>query len=197
VSVEPPPDRPLDLGKELRNLLGGWSRSPPSLGSAGAAVTVLLREGHDDIEALLLERTVRADDLASGQVSLPGGRVDPGDASLAETALRELREEVGVGATEIVGAPRYVLTQSAPIFGLDVAVFTALMGPSSHGPRVHSQEEVAHVFWLPRAVLADPQRVLRDTSVGPREVDAIIYEGHVIWGFTLRVLRRFFHRTSP
>ncbi|MCI4350124.1 MAG: NUDIX domain-containing protein [Thermoplasmata archaeon] len=148
------------------------------------------------MEALLLERTVRADDLASGQVSLPGGRVDPADVTLAETALRELREEVGVGAGDVDGSLQYALTQAAPLFGLDVAVFGGRLGPSSNAPRAHSREEVAHIFWLPRGALDDPKRVLRDTSVGPREVDALIYEGHVVWGFTLRVLRRYFHRSS-
>ncbi|MCI4318656.1 MAG: CoA pyrophosphatase [Thermoplasmata archaeon] len=192
MSAGPSPVRASALDAELRRLLGRWTSAAPPVRSAGAAVTVVLREGRTELEMLLLERTVRADDLASGQVSLPGGRVDRADATLTDTALRELREEVGLGAADLADPPTYVLTQSAPVFGLDVAVFAAPLGPRSSGPRVESRQEVAHVFWLPRSAFSQPKRVIRQTMVGPREVDALVFDSHVIWGFTLRVLNRFF-----
>ena len=197
MNARPPQDRTAELDNELRRLLGRWTNAAPPVRSAGAAVTVVLREGRSDLEVLLLERTVRADDPASGQVSLPGGRVDSTDITLADTALRELHEEVGLGAEDLAGPPTYVLIQPAPVFGLEVAVFAAPLGPRSAGPRVESQQEVAHVFWMPRAAIAQPKRVVRETSVGPREVDALVVDSHVVWGFTLRVLNRFFRDDSP
>jgi 8-oxo-dGTP pyrophosphatase MutT (NUDIX family) len=197
VNAGPPRDRTTELDDELHRLLGRWTNAAPPVRSAGAAVTVVLREGRSDLEILLLERTVRADDPASGQVSLPGGRVDATDETLAATALRELHEEVGLGAEDLAGPPTYVLTQPAPVFGLEVAVFAAPLGPRSAGPRVESRQEVAHVFWMPRAAIAQPKRVVRETTVGPREVDALVVDSHVVWGFTLRVLNRFFQDESP
>lgn len=186
------PDTAVDRDRALDRLLDRWVVEAPTVSRAGAAVTLLLREGRDDIETLLIERAVRAGDLASGQVGLPGGRVEARDPTLAATALRELDEEVGLVRDDLEGGPRFLFTQPAPIFGLDVAVFAAPLRQTGHPPTARSPHEVAHVFWLPASTLHDPQRVLRETPAGPREVDALLHDGHVIWGFTLRVLQRFF-----
>ena len=53
---------------------------------------VVVRDGR----VLLMRRAERADDSWSGQWSLPGGRREPGDLDLVETALRELEEECGI-----------------------------------------------------------------------------------------------------
>jgi 8-oxo-dGTP pyrophosphatase MutT (NUDIX family) len=63
----------------------------PAGASLEAAVMVLLH-GSD---LLLMRRQVFEGDKWSGHISLPGGRLDPGDASLLHTALRETREELG------------------------------------------------------------------------------------------------------
>jgi 8-oxo-dGTP pyrophosphatase MutT (NUDIX family) len=151
----------------------------------------------DDVETLLIERTERTHDPASGQVSLPGGRVDPGDSNLVSTALREATEEVGLGAADLHGPPRYVGTETAHAFGLKVGVFAGALAPTARAPDARSPEEVAEIFWLPRSNLEEPQRVDRPTRDGLREVEATVYEGHVIWGFTRRLLREFFAVTPP
>jgi 8-oxo-dGTP pyrophosphatase MutT (NUDIX family) len=174
-----------------RGWVDRWAATDLPKGSAGAAVTVVLRSGSQDVEGLLIERTVREDDLASGHVALPGGHVDPDDLSLRATALRELSEEVGLGAADLDPSVRCVGVQRASLFGLDVAVFTGVLA-SRPGPRVASPEEVAHIFWLPRPALTEPTPVERSTRYGPRTVPAVVYQGHVLWGFTLRVLREYF-----
>src|SRR3989442_10873051 len=55
------------------------------------------------LEALFIRRAQRADDPWSGQVALPGGRRDAGDADLFATAVRETREETGI---DLAGAER-------------------------------------------------------------------------------------------
>jgi 8-oxo-dGTP pyrophosphatase MutT (NUDIX family) len=161
-------------------------------GAAGAAILILLRDGPTDVESLMIERTVRPDDLASGHVALPGGRVDPDDSDLRATALRELGEEVGLGHGDLSSPVRFVGIDRASVFRLDVGVFAAELGAHAGEPRAYSPREVAHVFWLPMGALAETRRVLRDTHAGPREVPATVYRGHVLWGFTRRVLRHFF-----
>ena len=80
-----------------------------------AAVVLALRGEALDAEALFIVRATDERDPWSGHVALPGGREEPGDADLLETALRELREEtgleVGVGplleVVELIGHRRH------------------------------------------------------------------------------------------
>ncbi|HYN43940.1 MAG TPA: NUDIX domain-containing protein, partial [Thermoanaerobaculia bacterium] len=56
-----------------------------------AAVAVILRDGDGGVELLFIRRAEHPRDPWSGQMGLPGGRVDPGDASPLAAALRETR----------------------------------------------------------------------------------------------------------
>lgn len=153
---------------------------------------IVLRDGRQGVEILLIERTARSGDPASGQVAFPGGHVGESDGSLSSTALRELQEEVGLSLSDLSGPPRFVGVVTAPRFRLDVGVFAAALGEVARPPSPRSPEEVAHVFWLPRAALGTTRRVNRDTGLGEVPVPATVFEGHVLWGFTRRVLRDFF-----
>jgi 8-oxo-dGTP pyrophosphatase MutT (NUDIX family) len=178
--------------ESIAELLGRFPESAPPTPTAGAAVTIVLRDGASEVETLLIERTERPTDPASGQVAFPGGRVEESDGTLAATALRELQEEVGLTPMDLIGPVHYVRTEHATHFGIDVGVFAAALGAESHPPTPLSVEEVAHVFWLPRSSLGLRHRVHRETSRGLVEVPATVYEGHVLWGFTRRVIREFF-----
>jgi 8-oxo-dGTP pyrophosphatase MutT (NUDIX family) len=175
-------------------LLKHQSKESPLSSSAGAAVFIFLRPtpAGDEVEALLIQRTERSHDPASGQVSLPGGRVDPGDELLRDTALRESEEEVGLGAVDLLGPPRYIGTETAHAFGLRVGVFAGALSPKARAAGPRSVDEVLEVFWLPRPALADPRRIERPTRDGRREVEATVIDDHVVWGFTRRILREFF-----
>lgn len=181
-----------DAPRALPDLLHRYPAETPPVSTAGAAVTIVLREGRQAIETLLIERTERATDPASGQVALPGGHVDDGDGSLLATALRELEEEVGLTRADLRDGPRFVGASEASRFRLVVGVFAAALGPDGRAPSVRSANEVAHVFWLPRSALATTARVHRETVQGYTEVNATVFEGHVLWGFTRRVIRDFF-----
>ena len=181
---------------EIRSLLDRLDTRSPPHGEAGAAVTIILRDGRSDVEVLLIERAIREGDPASGQIGLPGGRVDEGEGELAATALRECEEEVGLGPGDLVGVPRFVGFETATAVGLRVGVFAAALGPTDHGPTARDAREVAHVFWMPRGALRESRSVLRDTIVGSRQVDATVFDGHVLWGFTRRVLLDFFGITE-
>jgi 8-oxo-dGTP pyrophosphatase MutT (NUDIX family) len=183
---------PRGAGDSIRELLDRYPVERPPTVSAGAAVTIVLRPGSVEPELLLIERTSDPDDPASGQVALPGGHTSERDGNLADTALRELEEEVGLTRADLAGEPRFVATLHARRFGLDVAVFAAELGPDPHVPSPRSVKEVAHVFWLPRSALDVTRRVERDTPAGPLPVSATVYEGHILWGFTRRVVRQFF-----
>ena len=185
-------DRPEGPRGSVRGVIGRFEEGAPPASAAGAAVTMVLRDGRTDVEVLLIERTENPTDTASGQVALPGGRVDVADATLAETALRELAEEVGLLSSDLVAPLRFVRIELAARFGLRVAIFAAELGPAGRGPTVASPREVAHIFWLPASALATTRRVPMETGRGRVEVPATVVDGHVVWGFTRRILRDFF-----
>jgi 8-oxo-dGTP pyrophosphatase MutT (NUDIX family) len=155
-------------------------------------VTLILRDGANEAEVLLIERSQSPTDPASGQVALPGGRVDAGDGNLRATAVRELEEEVGLGESDLTGPVRFVRIQPAPRFGLRVGVFVGELATSAQSPRVHDPREVAHVFWLPKSRLDPPQPYRHAGEHTASLHPASYFEGHIVWGFTRRVLREFF-----
>jgi 8-oxo-dGTP diphosphatase len=185
------PDGPASAVALVR-LLDQGSRTHPPVSEADAAVTLVLRAGAGDVELLLIERAQNPRDPASGQVALPGGQVAAGDRTLGETALRELEEEVGLTEDDLQGPLRFVRTDMARRFGLRVAIFAAEHAPHGRGPSVRSPEEVASVFWLPRFEAARTEKADVPTDNGSTRVDASLYQGHILWGFTRRIVREFF-----
>ncbi len=172
----------------IDSVLAPYRPLRPPTSDAGASVFAVLRDGHEDVEVLLIERAIREDDPASGQVGLPGGHVDPVDADLEAAALRELDEEVGLGRSDLVEPVRYVGTFEARRFGLRVGVFAAPLTPISPRRPKAEPREVAGIFWLPLGRLSETVPTVREGSSGPIEVPAVVHEGHALWGFTLRVL---------
>src|SRR5574341_145553 len=65
-----------------------------------AAVAVVLRDGNPAIEILFIRRAEHPDDPWSGQMAFPGGRAEPGETDLLETAIRETAEEIGIDLRE-------------------------------------------------------------------------------------------------
>ncbi|HKK42630.1 MAG TPA: CoA pyrophosphatase, partial [Bacteroidales bacterium] len=65
-----------------------------------AAVMILLYRNRGDICTLFMQRPVYGG-VHSGQISFPGGKEEPGDSDLIQTALRETHEETGADITSI------------------------------------------------------------------------------------------------
>ncbi|MHB1434759.1 MAG: NUDIX hydrolase [Thermoplasmata archaeon] len=182
----------MTAGASLEPWLAPWSLLTPPRDRAGAAVLIILREGPDGPQVLLIERAMRPGRSGSGQVGFPGGHVEPGDDTLRTTALRECEEEVGLSAAHFQELPRYVGTRYASAFGLQVAIFVAPLAPYAPAPTARDPREVAATFWLPRLALEVTRMEPRETLFGPYPMPSAVHEGHVVWGFTRRVLREFF-----
>ncbi len=123
----------------------------------------------------------------SGQVSFPGGRIDPSDASAEYAALREAHEEVGLDPAhaEILGRLPDVVTGT----GYRITPVLALLSPGF--AITPSPDEVAAVFQLPLAVLLDPLAPVKrrtEFSGRTREYWVWPHPEHEIWGATAGIL---------
>lgn len=151
-----------------------------------AAVLLALRETDRGPEMLFTRRTEGLSQHP-GQVSFPGGRVDPGDRSAAAAAIREAHEEIALppSAVEALG----YLDCLETISGYCVTpVVARIVGQPALEPQ---PDEVAELFSVPFDYLLDNANYrLRqiDTPVGPRKISEIHHGGHVIWGATALIL---------
>jgi 8-oxo-dGTP pyrophosphatase MutT (NUDIX family) len=157
-------------------------------GERRAAVAVLLHDEPSGLRVLLMKRAEREGDPWSGHISLPGGGYQASDPDLLATAIRETHEELGI---ELTGTR--LLGQLAPLHprtsgpkGIEVTPFvfstTAAVEPVC-GP------EALSAFWLPLEVAASGALDGTFTYPGTEMVfPSWTYEGHVIWGLTMRIL---------
>jgi 8-oxo-dGTP pyrophosphatase MutT (NUDIX family) len=162
-----------------------------SQGRIEAAVALILVEGEDDLEILLIKRTERDDDPWSGQIALPGGRIEKQDRSLLETATRETMEETAVELTrgQMLGELDDLSTSTPLLPPMLVRPFVFSL--ESKQPVIHS-EEVAEHFWISLPVLLD-SRVTEDIEVQGYSltVDGFRFGEHLLWGMTDRILTGF------
>ncbi|MEF9978188.1 MAG: CoA pyrophosphatase [Thermomonas sp.] len=183
----PPADAPWNL-EELDGLL-----TPGEPQAAAVLVGVIPRP---DGASVLLTRRNEALRNHGGQVSFPGGRVEPGDASPLHAALREAAEEVGLEAAQAQALgyldPLLTITgfRVQPALVLVQPDFVARPDPS----------EVADVFEVPLDLLMDPDQLERITlhfGGRPRHVFQYRYQPQRIWGVTASILFNLRERLAP
>ena len=144
----------------------------------------------DELCFVLTRRTESVADH-KGQVSLPGGAVDPDDPSIAHTALREACEEVGVcsDTMRILGSltPIYI-----PPSDFCVQPYVAYL---SQPPQFLPQpEEVAEILEVPLPFLLDEKNIVVEEWFLDDEVKQVPFfnvYGHKVWGATAVVLSEF------
>jgi len=175
----------------LDSILARLATRPPRAfprlpGLAPAAVLLPLVARGSGGPAVVLIR--RSNDVPThrGQVALPGGRVDPGDADLEATARRETCEELGVPVDAVRVLAR--LDDMPTITGYLVTPFVGTIDPGCT-PRPDARE-VAAVFDLPLDILRGPDFKLRPPWSWIRPPD-VQYAGHRIWGATALILAGF------
>jgi len=153
------------------------------------AVLVLLYPGGVDGE-LYLALTRRTDTVGShrGQISFPGGSIDPDDISTAHAALREACEEIGVCETDL-----RLLGDLTPLYipPSDFRIYPHVAYAPCR-PEFHPQpDEVAELLEAPLShFLSDAHTGLETWLIQgePRQVPFYLVGGHKVWGATAMVL---------
>jgi len=151
-----------------------------------AAVLVPLVHRAQGLTLLLTQRSADLPDHP-GQIAFPGGRVEPGDANRAATALREATEETGLPADRVSVLGE--LASYETVTGYRVTPVVGWVEP----PFVITPDpvEVADVFEVPLAFILDPahqQRHFRMQGALRRDFWAIPYQDRYIWGATAAML---------
>ena len=159
-------------------------------GDRPAAVLVLVAPHADGSAVVILTERATYEGMHSGEVSFPGGKVEPEDGSLEATALREAAEEVGLDS---VAAEIELLGRLDPLripvssFSITPVVAIARRPPVLLG----SAAEVARIIlapldaFLPEAPVEIVERHVRDW---PLRYGGYRIDGLHVWGATARIL---------
>lgn len=157
-----------------------------------AAVAIILREGVDATEMLMIRRAVREGDPWSGHMGFPGGRRDPGDASNLQCALRETAEELGVDLVQC-GTQLGELTDVNTGWRADrpEMLVTPFVFQVTDVPAMSPNHEVAEVVWVPLDFLMqqDKRESMEWEWKGKKmETDSYLYASYRIWGLSLMMI---------
>lgn len=185
--------------EELRHAI---SNTPPSMheddrstsGRMEAAVALIVRP-RPELDVLLIKRAVHERDPWSGQMALPGGRWEPSDPGLQQTAARETREETGVDLST-VGVPLGRLEDIEPAnprLPIERIRPFAYAVPPDTGATVASHE-LDSVHWVPIDLLLRPETASTTRihfSGFSKTFPSYHVVGEHVWGLTHRILTRF------
>lgn len=168
---------------------------PGSISANGRHAAVLIPIVCRPEPTLLLTR--RSDHLRkhAGQVAFPGGKADPQDFSLIDTALREAEEEVAIPTSAV-----HVLGQLAPLDSSSGYQVTPVVGlVPANIAFLANEDEVAGLFEIP---LREALRLSRYYSLDihrggiNHRLYLSWYESQFIWGLTAAIIRRLAQQVS-
>lgn len=164
-----------------------------------SAVAILLVQGAQELELLMIKRADKQGDPWSGHMAFPGGRYEVNlDTDMASTAKRETLEEIGINIDALaapIGQLSDVLTPShAQRTKMSVSVFVYALPEK---PSYRMNHEVADVIWIPLSLFLDDTK--RDTMQWEYQGSSIdlpcyFYQGQRIWGLSLKMLDELVER---
>ncbi len=172
------------IARLTRNLA---PNEPPLKGSRSAAVSIIIR-GTQFPSVLLIKRAERAGDPWSGQIAFPGGKMQPGDFTARDTAVRETMEEVGIdlnGGAEFLGYAEAAATHTG---NMDVVPSVFML---REGAEIRTNAEVSSYRWVDLEDFLSPaaQSTYELSHDGQKvEMPAFAVGDYLVWGLTHRIL---------
>jgi 8-oxo-dGTP pyrophosphatase MutT (NUDIX family) len=158
-----------------------------------SAVLLALFEENAVLSLLFIRRasTLRAH---SGEIAFPGGKVESSDRSIADTAIREAYEEVGLepGRVQVLGLLPPVLTVASNYVITPVVAHL----PTGVGRLLAQESEVAELIIVPVHILADPAIMHTEQWTRGAHTQTVYfydYNGYRIWGATGRIVASLLH----
>jgi 8-oxo-dGTP pyrophosphatase MutT (NUDIX family) len=155
-----------------------------------AAVLMGVVDHGDEATLILTQRTAHLNDHA-GQISLPGGKIDPRDADPIAAALREAEEEIGLDRSFVEPIGYFFPYLTGTRFRVVPVLATVRPGFTL----TPNEGEVDEVFEVPMRFLMDDL----NHHIGQRSIDGVtryFYEmpfgDHHIWGITAGIIRQVF-----
>lgn len=178
----------------LKNL---YQHTPKSINSNSrfAAVAIILFIDDENSELFMIKRTEHPDDPWSGQIGLPGGHQEEIDISLADTAIRETREETKILLTtdDLVSQidDQQGYAQGGQI-NLSVRPFVFVL--DNKPAEIQINYELERYYWLPISHFQHAQNHLYfDPMNSAQQRPGIkIDNTSVLWGMTYRIMTDFF-----
>ena len=187
--------------ERIKQPLPGWSaqqqmatevhrnaRLKPNADARRAAVLILLYPYNNQIYLPLIVRPVYAG-VHSGQVALPGGKIEPEDTSPVAAALRETEEEIGVQVPEaqVIGALSDLYIPPSNFIVTPVLAYTEAQPTYQPDPG-----EVAKVLDFPLSAFASPDNksTVRVKAMKNVTLEAPCYRinGRTVWGATAMMM---------
>lgn len=187
---QPLPGLDAQLKMASRSRLQWIKEGMDSTHAKKSGVLILLYPDRETVRTVLILR-MDYDGIHSGQVGLPGGKMEEGDATLVETALRETHEELGISSQHI----RILGTLTQLYIPPSNFLVLPVVGYIQQKPDFHpDRTEVKKIIELDIGQLLNGQnRVIKEIEVSGQilTVPCYLINGEVIWGATAMILAEF------
>lgn len=157
-----------------------------------SAVSIVLHPYQNQLRCILIQRP-QYDGAHSGQVSFPGGKRDPEDVSLLDTAIRECREEIALRLHE-----SQLIATLTEVF---IPVSKFLVQPyvffvENLSELIADEREVDEIFTFDTQLLLQPEtrqmtNIRINSSLTLKDVPYFLIENRIVWGATALMLAEF------
>lgn len=192
-----------DLSRQLESRLLTFAKDEADFEprAGRAAVAIMVREGLDATEMLMIRRATREGDPWSGHMGFPGGRRDPGDPCNFSCVLRETEEEIGVDLGQW-GTRLGELSDVNTGWRADrpEMLVTPFVFRVAELPELTPNHEVDDVVWVPLHFLMDHRNreLLAWEWKGQKmETDSYLYDSYRIWGLSLMMIDEMIGMLNP
>lgn len=186
-----------------------------TMGFIDAAVFIPLVETKEGLSLLFEERSAMLS-WQPGEISFPGGKVEPEDERVSDTALRETSEELGLSRDYM----EYFGNLEPFISPLGLVIYPVVGQILDSSKIIPQESEVADVFTVPIDWFLSTEPVVKSMEMGTRPLDEIPlellpktyprewrrrstysvyfypYQNRVIWGLTAQVVRQFLEKIA-